>query len=163
MNRYSNLKVLPFIQLILFSLCIGMCYYAFSITAIGITATVDATAWLKMGVNSHVIHIIKNFFALGIAALIPALLIYHYEVARKWLCLALTVMFSMMFHGNINAMPLSPYGLLRFIEQTLINGDVGAVGVFFEILILPIIWVAVFNWMARFNINNSATKQVNQL
>ncbi|NMP15170.1 hypothetical protein [Thalassotalea sp. Y01] len=151
------------IQLILFSFCIAICYYAFSISAIGITAALDTRTLINMEVNSHLIHILKNFVAIGIAAMIPALLIYKYELGRKWICLSLMVIFSMMLHGNVNEMPLSPYGVVRFIEQTLINGDLGAVGVFLEILILPIIWIVVLNKITEFKIPKTSSEEVNQL
>lgn len=146
------------IQLVLFSFCVAICYYAFSISAIGITAALDTSWCIEVGVNRHLLHITKNFIGIGFAALIPSLLVYTYEFERKWVSLSIILVCSMMLHGNVNEMPLAPYGVIRFVEQTLINGDIGSVGVFIEILILPIIWIVTLKRIADIKIHNKVKK-----
>ncbi|MDG2393464.1 MAG: hypothetical protein P8M49_08125, partial [Thalassotalea sp.] len=95
------------IQLVLFSFCVGICYYAFSISALGITSALDTSWWIEMGGNHHLLHITKNFIGIGFAAFIPSLLVYNYEFERKWVSLSIIIVCSMMLHGNAHEMSLS--------------------------------------------------------
>ncbi|MFV7771053.1 hypothetical protein [Shewanella marisflavi] len=135
---------MSYLRLLLLSACIATCYYALTIAAIGIAAARKVFWWLEWNNNFDFYHIAQNFIGIGLAALIPAYLISTYEPARKWLAIGLVIVLSMMLHGNINAAPWDPMGFVRFIEQTLFFGDIGSIGIFTEILLLPILWLIIF-------------------
>jgi uncharacterized membrane protein len=133
-----------YLKLVLLSLCIATCYYALTISAIGIAAAGKVFWWFEWKDNFHFYHIAQNFIGIGLAALIPAFLVHSYEPSKKWLSISLVILASMLFQGNINYMPLDPNGFVRFFKSALIYGDIGSIGVFLEIALLPIFWILVF-------------------
>jgi len=52
-------------------------------------------------------------------------------------------------HGNMHYMPWDPMGIVRFVNNTLFYGDIGAKVLFFYILLLPILWLMLLKRMAR--------------
>ncbi|WP_239846247.1 hypothetical protein [Shewanella sp. Isolate11] len=107
------------------------------IQSLGSAAAHKIFWWFEWRDNFHFYHIAQNFIGIGIASLILALLIRTYEPEYKWLVLALVVPLAMMLIGNINY-PLWDYmGLVRYVQGVFVHGDIGAKGVFLEILLLP--------------------------
>lgn len=62
----------------------------------------------------------------------------------------------MLLQGNINYTPWDPLGIVRFFKGTLYYGDIGSVGIFLEILFMPILWLLVFKRITR-PLNNGHT------
>jgi hypothetical protein len=56
---------------------------------------------------------------------------------------------TMFLHGNSHYMPWDPMGIVRFVNNTLFYGDIGAKALFFDILLLPILWLLLLKRMAR--------------
>jgi hypothetical protein len=133
-----------YLKLILLSMCIATCYYALTISAIGIAASGKIFWWFQWKDNFDFYHIAQIFFGIGLAALIPAFLVYSYEPSKKWLSISIVILASMLFHGNINYIPLGPDGFVRFFKTTLVYGDIGSIGVFLEIVLWPVFWLLVF-------------------
>ncbi|QUN06732.1 hypothetical protein KDN34_04590 [Shewanella yunxiaonensis] len=137
------------LKLILFSICIAASYYALTISAIGIAAAGKILWWFSPKEHFHLYHILQNFIGIGIAALIPAYLVYSYEPKRSWLSIAIVILGSILFHGNINYIPFDPNGFLRFFNSTIVYGDIGSYGVALAIVFLPILWLLVFKRITR--------------
>lgn len=135
---------MDYLKLVLLSLCIATCYYALTISAIGIAAVGKVFWWFEWKDHFHFYHIAQNFIGIGLAALIPAFLVHSYEPSKKWLSISLVILASMLFQGNINYMPLEPNGFVSFFKSALIYGDIGSIGVFLEIVFLPFFWLLVF-------------------
>ncbi|ESE40185.1 hypothetical protein [Shewanella decolorationis] len=129
------------VKLFLFSLCIAASYYALTISAIGIAAAGKIFWWFYPSENFHLYHISQNFVGIGIAALIPAYVVFCYEPRRLWTSVTIVILSSILFQGNINYMPFDPMGLVRFFTTTFIYGDIGSVGVALEIVLMPILWL----------------------
>lgn len=126
------------VKIVLFSLCIATCFYVLTISSLG------AVASIEFGSNNLLTSITKDIIGIGLAALIPAFLVHSYEPSKKWVTIALVIVVSMFFQGNVNYMPMDPRGFVRFLENTLISGDFRAVGIFLEIVLLPIVWLFAF-------------------
>lgn len=140
---------MSYLKLVLISMCIGTCYYALTISAIGIAAAGNIFWWFQWKDNFHFYHIAQNFIGIGLAALIPAFLVYSYEPNKKWLSISIVILASILYQGNINHMPLDPNGFLRFIKDTLVYGDIGSIGVFLEIILFPALWLLAFKRITR--------------
>ncbi|WP_189403609.1 hypothetical protein [Alteromonas halophila] len=130
-----------YLKLLLLSMCISLSYYALTVTAIGIAAAGNIFWWYQPTEHFHFYHVAQNFVGIGIAALIPAYLVHCYEFQKRWISISVVILGSMLIQGNINYMPLDPAGLLRFFKQTLVYGDLGSVGIFLEIVVLPLLWL----------------------
>jgi hypothetical protein len=135
---------MKYIKGALFSAAIGYVYFLLTIAMIGFAAAGKIFWWFEWQDNFHFYHITQNFIGIGLAALIPTYIVHSYEQARKWIVISAVILFSMVFHGNINHIFIDPLGLMRFVQQTLINGDIGSVGIFLEIMLIPILWLLVF-------------------
>jgi len=135
---------MKYIKGALFSAVIGYVYFLLTIAVIGIAAAGKIFWWFEWQGNFHFYHIAQNFIGIGLAALIPTYMVYSYEQVKKWIVISAVILFSMIFHGNINYIFIDPLGLVRFVQQTLINGDIGSVGVFLEITLMPVLWLLVF-------------------
>lgn len=135
------------VRLLLLSICLAICYYALSIAAIGAAAAGKIFWWFQWQDNLHFYHIAQNFIGIGLAALLPAYLVHSYESDNKWLCIGLVIVLSMSLHGNIHYVPWDPVGIVRFFNDTLLRGDAGSVGIFLEILFMPILWLLAFERM----------------
>jgi hypothetical protein len=125
-------------------MCIAICYYVLTISAIGIAAAGKVFWWFQWKDNFDFYHIAQNFIGIGFAALIPAFLVHNYEPNKKWLSISIVILASILYQGNINYMPLDPNGFVRFFKSTIIYGDLGSIGVLLEIVFLPVIWLLVF-------------------
>ena len=135
---------MKYIKGALFSAVIGYVYFLLTIAMIGIAAAGKIFWWFEWQDNFHFYHIAQNFIGIGLAALIPTYIVHSYEQARKWIVISAVILFSMIFHGNINYIFIDPLGLVRFAQQTLVNGDIGSLGVFLEITLMPVLWLLVF-------------------
>lgn len=133
-----------YLKLVLLSMCIAICYYALTISAIGIAAAGKVFWWFQWKENYHFYHIAQNFIGIGLAALIPAFLVHSYEPNKKWLSISIVILTSILYQGNINYMPLDPNGFVRFFKATLVYGDIGSIGVFLEMVFLPVFWLLAF-------------------
>ena len=128
----------------LFSVVIGYVYFLLAIAMIGIAAAGKIFWWFEWQENFYFYHIAQNFIGIGLAAFIPTYIVHSYEQPRKWFVISGVILSSIIFHGNMNYIFIDPLGLIRFVQQTLINGDIGSVGVFLEITIMPILWLLAF-------------------
>ncbi|MEW6997442.1 hypothetical protein AADZ86_07045 [Colwelliaceae bacterium BS250] len=142
---------MSYLKLVLLSICIATFYYALTISAIGIAAAGKVFWWLQWKDNFHFYHIAQNFIGIGLAALIPAFLVHSYEPNKKWLSISIVILASILYHGNINYMPLDPNGLVRFFKTMLIYGDIGSIGVFLEIVFLPVFWLFAFKRITSYS------------
>jgi hypothetical protein len=138
-----------FIKLILFSLCISIGYYALTILAIGQSAAGNLLWWLNSSQYPTAMHLAQNFVGIGLAALIPTFVVRSYEPARQWIAITIMIVATMFLHGNSHYMPWDPMGIVRFVNNTLFYGDIGAKALFFYILLLPILWLLLLKRMAR--------------
>ena len=145
----SQGKSMKYLKLTLLSMCIATCYYMLTIAAIGIAAAGKIFWWLEWKDNFHFYHIAQNFIGIGLAALIPAFLVHSYEPNKKWLTICVVILASILYHGNINYMPLDPNGFIRFFDSTIVYGDIGSYGVALEIVLLPMLWLLVFKCITR--------------
>ena len=136
-------------RLVLLSMCLATCYYALTISAIGIAAAGKIFWWFQWKDNFHFYHIAQNFIGIGLAALIPAYLVHSYESDKSWVSIGIVIFLSMLLHGNINYAPWDPVGIVRFFKDTLYYGDIGSIGVFLEILLMPILWLLAFKRITR--------------
>ncbi|WP_137221121.1 hypothetical protein [Shewanella sp. MEBiC00475] len=137
------------IKLVLLSLCISIGYYALSIMAIGQSAAGNLLWRLNSSEYPLLAHLAQNFIGIGLAAFIPAFLVKSYEPARQWIAITIVILGAMLLHGNIHYMPWDPMGIVRFVNNTLFYGDIGAKVLFFYILLLPILWLLLLKRMAR--------------
>jgi hypothetical protein len=135
---------MKYIKGALFSVVIGYIYFLLTIAMIGIAAANKIFWWFEWQDSFHFYHIAQNFIGIGLAALIPTYIVYSYGQPRKWIGISAVILSSMIFHGNISSIFIDPIGLIRFVQQTLINGDIGSIGVFLEITLIPILWLMVF-------------------
>ncbi|ABI71471.1 hypothetical protein [Shewanella frigidimarina] len=137
------------IKLVILSLCISIGYYALSIVAIGQSAAGNLLWRLNSSEFPLLSHLAQNFIGIGLAALIPAFLVKSYEAARQWIAITIVILGAMLLHGNIHYMPWDPMGIVRFVNNTLFYGDIGAKVLFFYILLLPVLWLLLLKRMAR--------------
>ncbi|MGI1999154.1 hypothetical protein [Shewanella frigidimarina] len=137
------------IKLVILSLCICIGYYALSIVAIGQSAAGNLLWRLNSSEFPLLSHLAQNFIGIGLASLIPAFLVKSYEVARQWIAITIVILGAMLLHGNIHYMPWDPMGIVRFVNNTLFYGDIGAKVLFFYILLLPVLWLLLLKRMAR--------------
>lgn len=94
-------------------------------------------------------HISQNFIGIGIAAVIPAYLVYSYEAQRLWTSISIVILGSVLFQGNINYMPFDPMGLIRFFKSTFVYSNIGSVGVALAIVLMPILWLLAFKRITK--------------
>ncbi|MBB1427419.1 hypothetical protein H5181_13200 [Shewanella sp. SG44-2] len=137
------------IKLVILSLCISIGYYALSIVAIGQSAAGNLFWRLNSSEYPLLAHLAQNFIGIGLAALIPAFLVKSYEAARQWIAITIVILGAMLLHGNIHYMPWDPMGIVRFVNNTLFYGDIGAKVLFFYILLLPVLWLLLLKRIAR--------------
>ncbi|MGX9460941.1 hypothetical protein ACWXWU_06795 [Shewanella sp. A14] len=137
------------IKLVILSLCISIGYYALSIVAIGQSAAGNLLWRLNSSEYPLLADFAQNFIGIGLAAFIPAFLVKSYEPARQWIAITIVILGAMLLHGNIHYMPWDPMGIVRFVNNTLFYGDIGAKVLFFYILLLPILWLLLLKRMAR--------------
>lgn len=137
------------IKLVILSLCISIGYYALTIVAIGQSTAGNLLWWFNSSEYPMLAHLAQNFVGIGIAALIPAFIIRSYEPARQWIAITIMILAAMLLHGNMHYMPWDPMGIVRFVNNTLFYGDIGAKVLFFYILLLPILWLMLLKRMAR--------------
>ena len=137
------------VKVVLLSMCIAICYYALTISALGIAAAGKVFWWFTWDTHFHYYFIAQNFIGIGLAALIPAYLVHSYEPNKKWLSIAIVILASILYHGNINYMPLDLNGFVRFFKATFVYGDIGSIGVFLEIVLLPMFWLLFFTRITK--------------
>jgi hypothetical protein len=138
-----------FIKLILFGLCISIGYYTLTILAIGQSAAGNLFWWFNSSQYPTAMHLAQNVVGVGLAALIPAFIVRSYEPARQWVAITIVILVAMLLHGNIHYMPWDPMGIVRFVNNTLFYGDIGAKALFLYILLLPILWLLLLKRIAR--------------
>lgn len=140
---------MAFIKSIIFTGVLGYLYFLITISMIGIASARKIFWWFDWQDNFHFYHIAQNFFGIGLAALLPAYLIFCYERTRMWMVSCCVILFSMLFQGNINAFIIDPIGIYRFLHVSLFYGDIGSIGVFLEILVLPFFWLWIFKCISK--------------
>jgi hypothetical protein len=128
----------------LFSVVIGYIYYLLAIAMIGAAAAGKIFWWFEWQDNFHFYHIAQNLIGIGLASLIPAYLVHSYEYSNKWLVILAVILCSMIFHGNVNYIFIDPTGLIRFVNNTLVYGDLGSIGIFVLVILMPIVCLFVF-------------------
>lgn len=137
-----------YLRFILLSLCLAICYYAMAISTIGIAAG-DQFWWQQWQNDNTFYHIAQNVIGIGVAAFVPAFLVNSYEKSKKWLSITIIIAFSMVLHGNANYPPWDLQGLVRFFNETVLNGDMGSRGIFAAIIIMPVVWLTVLQRFGR--------------
>lgn len=138
-----------FIRLVIFSLCVGIAYFALSIAAIGQSAAGNVFWWFNISGYPTITHLAQNFVGIGLVAFIPAFVIKSYEPGKQWLAMTVVVLATIFLHGNLQYMPWDPMGIVRFIFSTLLSGDIGATVMFFYITLLPVLWLWILKRAAR--------------
>ena len=130
-------------MMLLFSLSMALCYYTLIMSAIGLAAAGKVFWWANGQQDPLFYHIAQNMVGIGTAALVPAVLIHYYQSQQKWLSALLMLLGAMLYLGNINAVLFDPMGLVRFVEQTWRGGDIGAIAIFFDVALWPLLWLLV--------------------
>jgi hypothetical protein len=138
-----------FIKLVIFSLCISIGYYGLTLVAIGQSAAGNLFWWFNGSEYPQLMHLAQNVVGIALAALIPAFIVRSYEPARQWIAIIIVILGAMLLLGNIHYMPWDPMGIVRFVNSTLLYGDIGEKVLFFDILLLPILWLLLLKRMAR--------------
>ncbi|MBY6187140.1 hypothetical protein KUV89_10980 [Marinobacter hydrocarbonoclasticus] len=134
-----------YLRALLLGLCLGVCYFVLNLQAIGIAAAGMVFWWFEPEAYSHLYHIGQNLVGIGLASLLPAYLVHSYEPQKKWLCIGVVIAISMLLHGNLNFAPWDPAGIVRFFQNMWWFGGAESIGVFFEMLLLPLFWLWFLN------------------
>ncbi|MDO6719218.1 hypothetical protein Q4575_07405 [Psychrosphaera sp. 1_MG-2023] len=133
---------MTYLRFILLSLCLAICYYALAISTIGI-ATGNQAWWQQWQDDGAFYHIAQNVIGVAVAAFVPAFLVNSYEKSKKWLSISIIIAFSMVLHGNVNYPPWELEGLIRFFNESVLNGDAVSQGIFAAILLMPLVWLTI--------------------